>query len=595
MAGLIAIVSRSFDSTAAGAQFAELQRCYRSLRGAVEVHRRVAGDMGFAGLCAAEASGGAGSHSVGASWALYVGDPHPSGRVVGADPATLDGQFAQITYDAAAGQVDVVSDPFGLQAISVAEDADTVCVSTSALALAQHLRSRPSVLGLEVFLLTGPHFGELTSWEGIRRLPPATHLSIRRGEPSKERVYWRPSIDAAVSRMTLSEAAHHCTDVAVATFRDRLAQREDACCDLTGGFDSRLATLLLHRAGVRFATTTNGDDDSDDVVLGARVARLAGWPWTQGNLSRDWHERSQAAVAHAVAWGDGQMEATQLAQVLTMQGELRRGSSSLFGGGGGEHWRDYAWQQEVPAGGRTKKVNFERWVNVRYLHPQDLSPLRSNPTPRVRANLLERCRAYAAPFEDLLNSAQLDMLYAYKSMGHFGAYQSASRGTIHVELPFYFRDAFNAPFSVAPAHRNMHRLMREMIRLLDMPIARLPTTTGGPAEPLSVRNAHRFLPYLQHRGSGIARKLTQRLPGPTIGAIRSSVPATVREARQRQLEELRARTGLEPARMRAGSLYDARGLAQLASSATATTDGWVTLGRIITIELALEAVDSALD
>jgi hypothetical protein len=195
----------------------------------------------------------------------------------------------------------------------------------------------------------------------------------------------------------------------------------------------------------------------------------------------------------------------------------------------------------------------------------------------------------------LLNSAQLDMLYAYKSMGHFGAYQSASRGTIHVELPFYFRDAFNAPFSVAPAHRNMHRLMREAIQLLDTRIARLPTTTGGPAEPLSARNAHRFVPYLENRASGIARKLTERLPIPTIGAIRTSVPVAVREVRQRQLEELTARTGLEPVRMRAGRLYDAGGLARLASSATATTDGWVTLGPIITVELALEAVDSSLD
>lgn len=595
MTGLIAIVSRTSDTTTAAAEFTALQSCYHALRGADDVCRRAAGGIGFAGLCAAEGSTGAGSQSAGESWALYVGDPHPFGRLIGADPATLDGQFALIAYDAAARRVDVVSDPFGLQTIYVAERADTAYISTSALALARHLRSRPSVLGLEVLLRSGPHFGELTSWEGIRRLPPATHLSIRRDEQLQERVYWSPAIDGAVSRMALPEAAHHCVEVAVDTLRDRLASREGACCDLTGGFDSRLGTLLLDRAGVRFATTTNGADDSDDVVLGSRVARLAGWPWTQGHLSSGWTERSRAAVAHAVAWGDGQMEATQLAEVLTLQGELRRGSSSLFGGGGGEHWRDYAWQQEIPAGGRTTKVNFERWVNVRYLHPQDLSPLRSDPTARVRANLLERCRTYAAPFEDLLNSAQLDMLYAYKSMGHFGAYQSASRGTIHVELPFHFRDAFCAPFSVAPAHRNMHRLMREAIRLLDTRIARLPTTTGGPAEPLSARNAHRFLPYLENRAGNIARKLTERLPIPTIGAIRTSVPVAVREVRQRQLEDLTARTGLEPARMRAGRLYNARGLARLASSATATTDGWVTLGRIITVELALEAVDSSLD
>lgn len=592
MAGLIAVVSAVSEATVLSAEFDALKASYHALRGTGEVQRHAAGDIGVAGLCAEEGSTGAGSQT-GESWAVYIGDPHHPAPLAVADPATLDGQFALITYDAVERQVEIVSDPFGLQAIFLAERAGLLYISTSALTLARHLRSTPSVLGLEVFLRTGPHYGELTNWEGIRRLPPATQVTIRRGAQVRERVYWSPAIDRAVSRMGRPEAARHCVEVAVETFRDRLAGQEDACCDLTGGFDSRLSTLLLDRAGVGFGTTTVGSNDSDDVALGSRVARTAGWPWTQGQLPGGWPERSRAAVAYAVAWGDGQMEATQLAEVLTVQGQLR--SARLFGGGGGEHWRDYAWQQEIPGGGRTTRVNFERWVDVRSLHPQDLSPLRSDPTQRVRANLVERCRAHAAPFGDLLNSAQLDVLYAYKSMGHFGAYQSASRGTMNVELPFYFRDAFIAPFSVAPAHRNSHRLMREAIPLLDRSVARLPTTTGGPAEPFGVRNAHRFPPYLKNRASNITRKLTERLPMPTIGAIRTSMPVDVREARQRQLDELIATTGLEPARMRAGRLYDARGLSRLASSPAATTGGWATLGRIITVELALEAVDLSVD
>jgi hypothetical protein len=598
MAGLIAILtprSAAPATAAATTDLAGLERSYTTLRGAGEFRHRLAGGLGVAAVCGADTSVGAGCRSVGASWVLHVGQPHVAGELVGAAPPALDGQFALISYDAAAGRVDIVTDAFGLQAIYVADRDGSTYVSTSALALARHLGSRPSVGGLETFLLTGPHFGELTGWEGIRRVPPATRLSLRRGQQPEEVVYWRPSIDASIARMELTEAAHHCVEVCVATFRDRLAGRDRACCDLTGGYDSRLATLLLDRAGVRFETVTNGEADSADVVLGSRVAAAAGWPWLRCALPDDWSEHARAAVADAVAWGDGQMEATQLAEVLTLQGQVRRGHSSLFGGGGGEHWRDRAWKQEIPLGGRTTRVNFNRWVNVAFLHAQDLSPLRSDPTRAVRADLVARCRAYAAPYAELVNSAQLDMLYAYKSMGHFGAYQSASRGTIHAELPFYFRDAFAAVFSVAPAHRNYHRLMRQSIPLLDARIARLPTTVGGPAEPFRAGNAHRFLPYLEDRARGIARKLTEHLPGPTIGAMSTAAPAAVLAMRRRMLRELVDATALDPARMRAGRLYDARGLERLAASPTATTSGWTTLGRIITVELSLAAADAALD
>ena len=299
-------------------------------------------------------------------------------------------------------------------------------------------------------------------------------------------------------------------------------------------------------------------------------------------------------VPHAVAWGDGVLEATQLAEVLALQGERARTASALFNGGGGEHWRDYAWKQEMPFGGRTKRVRFDRWVDVRFLHPIDTSVFNVDPTPRVRDNLIERCRAYAAPYADELNSVQLDVLYAYKAMAHFGAYQSAARGTICVELPFYAKRAFAAAFSVAPRHRSLHRFARAAMALLDPQVAALPTTHGDLATPLTLRNAHRFAPFVGNRARGAARKLTENLPGPTIGALHHGIPEEVERARRRILGRFLLQTRLDPARMRAGVLYDRHALRRLACSSGATAAGWGTLGPIITAERALEAVGSEL-
>jgi hypothetical protein len=506
----------------------------------------------------------------------------------------LDGQFALARYRAADGELELLSDPFGLQALYLARREGLAYASTSVLALAKHLRASPDRLGLEVFLRSGPHFGSLTCWEGIRRAEPATVESYGPTGCTR-REYWRPAIDPAISAMPLGGAARACVTVAADAFRERFAPAGEAWCDLTGGYDTRLAALLLARGGACFRATTNGAAEDPDATLAARIAAAADWPWVRAELNGTWPGICEHRFQRALGWGDGTLEMTQLAGVLELQGDRARDAGALFNGGGGEHWRDYAWKQEIPFGGRRTKVNFDRWVSVRFLHPIDTSVFRSDPTPCVRSNLIERCIARAAPYADELNSVKLDVLYAYKSMAHFGAYQSASRGTIRVELPFYAKPAFAVAFSVAPRHRNSHRLARAALELLDPRIAALRTTHGDLATPMRVRNAHRFAPFFAERARGAARKLTQNLPGPTLGALSGSTPQSVTVARQRALDQFIDATGASPARMRSGALYEAHALQRLAHSSAATSNGWSTLGRIITAERALEVVDAVLE
>jgi hypothetical protein len=594
MSGLVAVIANRPGTRIDPARLDGLVRCYESLRGEVEYARRAAGSIGVAALLG-DRTGGMAVERDGESWAISVGGVHAEhGGALDAPPEALDGQFALLRYDARTEELELLSDPFGLQALYVADRGDLSFVSTSVLVLAKHLAARPDRLGLETFLRSGPHFGEITNWRGIERVQPATRRSYgRRG--SRTSVYWRPTVDPSAAKLGLEAASRRSVDIAVDCFRDRFASQALTWCDLSGGYDTRLAALLLDRAGVRFWTTTNGDDDEPDAAIATQVAALGGWSSERGRLCRGWPEVSESLVPRAIGWGDGILEATQLTEVLALQSERARTASVLFNGGGGEHWRDYAWKQEMPLGGRTRRVRFERWVDVRFLHPIETSVFKVDPTPRVRDDLIARCRAYAAPYAEELNSVQLDVLYAYKAMAHFGAYQSAARGTIQVELPFYAKRPFEAAFSVAPRHRNLHRLARAAIALLDPRVAALPTTHGDLATPLTLRNAHQFFPFVANRALGAARKLTQNLPGPTIGALRTGIPEEVQRARIQTLDRFVRDTGLEPARMRAGSLYDGQGLLALAGSPHATTAGWRTLGPIITAERALEAVGAELE
>jgi hypothetical protein len=596
---LVAIVAEAPDARATDEELDEFASCYRQLRSQPEHTRLSAGALGAAVLF-----GTADDLSVGAqrrerSWAGYVGSLHTEeSSLIEAGTAALDGQFALVRYRAEAQRYEVLSDPFGLQALYISRRAGLTYISTSALAIAKHLAARPNVDGLEVWLRTGPHFGELTNWDAVKRFAPATARSYGSGGMRCE-TYWSPKVERRIAAMQLEPAARECVEVATEAWRRRfavdggpMARLSSAWCDLSGGYDTRLAALLLDRAGVKFATNTNGSPADPDAVIAKRIATLGGWRWELGTLSGDWPQRCERLIPDAIAWGDGMLEATQLAQVMALQQERGRGPTLLFNGGGGEHWRDYAWKQEFPFGGRRKHVDFDRWVLARFMHPIDASVFKSDPTRRAHASLVERCRDYVAPYADELNSVALDMLYAYKAMAHFGAYQSAARGTLRVELPFYAKEAFLAAFSVAPRHRNSHRLARNAIARLNRRIAELPTTHGDLASPLQVRNAHRFVHFYTTRLRGAARKLTQNLPGPTIGALTISTPKGIEAARRQVLDAFLARTDADPAKMRSGALYDGGALQRLATSHAATTAGWATLGRIITAERTLEAVDA---
>jgi hypothetical protein len=591
MAGLIAVIG---NGPSVASEISGLSRAYFDLRG----ERR---DVALASeSCGAVAS--AGEHEpracvekLGSAWSVSIGAVHGPPRILGAQGSEMDGQFALVRYEPAGQLLEAITDPFGMQALYLAQRGGLTYLSTSALALAKHLRVRPSRLGVEMFLRSGPHFGELTSWEGIRRVPPATRLSFVRGSQAASEVYWQPRVDGRVARLGLAEAAEYCMEVAIEVLRARYANLSRGWCDITGGFDSRLLSLLLRDAGAGFATNTVGEWDSEDVVLGRRVANLAGLPWVCGEPNAHAADRAREAIREAVAWGDGQMDAVQLAGVLAWHRRLAGSGRTLFAGGGGGVWRDYAWQQEGPLGGRTRRVNFDRWVATRFLHAFDLSAFRSDPTPRVREVLIERCRSYAAPYAAECNSAQLDMLLAHKCIGHDGAYQTATRGVLSMELPYFTKTVFETPFSVAPKHRNLHRLMRHAIWRLDRAVAAVPTTSGGPAEPLQLGNAARFVPYLLHRGQGAARKLTQNLPGPTIGRLPDETDPKELAVRRLALDDVIERTGLHPARMRSGALYDQGRLRAFANSPSALARNWPLLGRIITVELALEMVGAEVD
>jgi hypothetical protein len=233
---------------------------------------------------------------------------------------------------------------------------------------------------------------------------------------------------------------------------------------------------------------------------------------------------------------------------------------------------------------------------MRMLHPFDIAIFATDPTPEVRADMGERMRAWAAPYAGELNTTQLDVMYAYKVTGHFGAFLSAATALLDISFPFYLRPAFTAAFSVNHRYRAQHRLMRHMISALDPSIAALPTTNGGSAEAMRLSNAHRFLPYYAAIGRRAITKVSYTTTGRALLAPSDPTSDRIVHGRRHLVDAWAAEGLFDPSDMRTGRLYDRAALAGVLDRARrGPTVGFDVLSRVATAELTLRAADASLD
>jgi hypothetical protein len=523
------------------------------------------------------------------SWVVVAGSTHGGRDGEAIEVPLLDGQFGLVRYDEPSETLSVATDPFGMFPLFRAFTRGNHYFSTSALALAKHLSAPPDLLGLFIFLRTGYHFGTRTNWVGVERFDPGERVVLG---PTGAHVgrYWRPEPDESISSLDLGAAARFCLETCVETFRASYADERDAWADLTGGYDSRLLTLALTRAGVGIQTNTVGAEWTEDVRIAQEVAAAADLSWTRIPALTEPRDDVPRLVRLALAAGHGHLDMLELARVLAVHEGQTASSSTLLTGGGGEHFQYYPWQTEFVHAGRSNRFSIDRLVRMRMLGSVDTSLFADYPAREVEGDIADRCLEWIAPYRNELNTRQLDLLYAYKMTGHFGAFTGAASSLLRAELPFYLRPVFLSAFSTHHRHRVAHRLMRHMLQLLHPRVAAVRTTRGGPAEPTRVTNLHRFLPYY----ALLSAKAIQKLTGVRVYRPRAERRTpTSSGLRLAFLDVVRGEDG----HWRSRALFRPAELELLLSEA-GRPGGLAReqlFGRILTVEAALRAVGAEVD
>ncbi len=243
-----------------------------------------------------------------------------------------DGHFALAIYNGREESLSVISDPLGLFAVFYGSRGRRVFISTSALAVTQQIDSRPDTLTIECFLRTGRPYGEKTLWQDVKRVRPATVLKVTRTQV-EEFEYWTPTIDETVPRLSLDEALEKAFDILSRTFK-RILQREGKVwADLTGGFDTRVNTMMMAQVGIPFTAYCVGPADHPDVVVSRLVCQEMGWEYRHMPLPDDWAEEQYAWFEKALHKGDAHLNVFQ-----TGRG-IERAARNVANPYGSYHWR----------------------------------------------------------------------------------------------------------------------------------------------------------------------------------------------------------------------------------------------------------------
>jgi hypothetical protein len=414
---------------------------------------------------------------------------------------------------------------------------------------------------------------------------------------TSESIYWSLPIKDEITRLSLSETVDYALGLLTGLIEKHLERDRKTWADLTGGFDSRLITMLLDHCDQPFKACCQGPSNSPDVAISSRIAQALGWEYQHNMLPDDWGQERYEWLSRALGKVDGHLDLFKSTSVLWDQEQRALGYGTSIWGLGGELWRGTIWKQEFWNVGKTPTVDYDRLISYRVMRPVASSVFDDfSRVEWVREEVKALLKSIGDRYVDYPNTVKLDCIFAYKTTGLSGSHISAVMGQQRAIAPLYFKESVAGAISVHYKWRTHSRLVRLLMERVNPVLAGFETTDGGPALPMRITNIHRFKPYWTLIGQQLVRKGSQTVLG------RSLLPAARDEFDRYPLHRWRRETldcleqdhVLDPAHMHSSRLYNAERLAGFVEQARTEEFGQEAfLSRILTVEMALRSVGAS--
>ena len=157
----------------------------------------------------------------------------------------LDGMFAIIIADARRGELHLIRDHFGIKPLYWTQIGNTVLFASETKAFLAHPAFRAEIDPAQVDELLAFRYiaGEASLLKGVRHVRPGGHVTVT-PDGVRERRYWTiPDYSEKLS-LSRADAVDRLDDLLRRSVRSQLQSDVPVGCQLSGGIDSSLVTMM---------------------------------------------------------------------------------------------------------------------------------------------------------------------------------------------------------------------------------------------------------------------------------------------------------------------------------------------------------------
>lgn len=399
------------------------------------------------------------------------------------------------------------TDPVGLINLYRYSDRGVTIFGTSSMqvaALVPHLEH--DSIGMQEFLVAGYLFSSRTYYKGIDVVPGGIDWIVEPGEDIKgveKAWYGHPNLKVYDERGSINELIQATRKAA-----SNIAADGHACCDLTGGYDSRGVASMFLAAGLPFSTVVNGSPALPDVRIAQAISTKFGFDHYHNDTSSFLPPQDYRDIARTIVLTDGEIDVPEYYNTELIH-RITAGKGWLtVNGSGGELFRGYWWEGEWPDEGTKRQVEVDYLVKRIMLPHLDFSFFRiaesdiKNYVRQVVKNVTD------AVGHDEPSGRRIDMLYLKVRMGRwFARFYSSTQKILPCHSPFLTKPVLDIALGIQPVEKKRVRFYRKWLFANHRQLAIIPLENLAPAIPCTWTSAWHF----RHYPAYILRKVLDRL------------------------------------------------------------------------------------